>query len=460
MTTVHRRSGSPSWLAQVSLLTGPVLSTLDSSVTNVLTVTIADDFGITVDAVRWVVSGYLLAFAVGLANTSWLGRRYGAGRVYLAALAGFLIASVGCAVAPGIGFLITARIVQGAFGAPLMPLALTVILGPGRTRPSAMAGLLLFLVPALGPVVGGLALPLIGWRGIFWATIPVAALGLLLGRWISPTSTVSRPDRADFLGVLVLSVALAALLFGAHTGPVAGWTTPGVVGVLVGGVLLMGVFLARSRTVREPAISWNVLADRTNLLFAALIAVAYVVVGSTLFTIPVFLQQVQGLSPASTGLVLLPQGLVTGLSIVAGQRLVTVLGIRRLVATGFLLLGASSLLFVVVGTSTPTWVVSALLVGRAAAVGLVVSPLITLGAARFEESLRVDANTFLVMVERLGAAFGIGLLASLYVVRSESQDSISALHLLAVVLTGLAAIGLAASLWLRRGPDRSDGGVE
>lgn len=451
MTTVSRRSTGPSWHAQVALLTGPVLSTLDSSVTNVLTVTIADDFGVTVDAVRWVVSGYLLAFAVGLANTSWLGRRFGAAQVYLAALTGFLLASVACALAPSIGFLIGARIVQGTFGAPLMPLALTVLLGPGRTRPSAAAGMLLFLVPALGPVVGGFALPLVGWRGIFWGTAVIAAVGLLLGRWVSASSTASHPGRADLLGVVALSAALAALLLGAHDGADEGWTTPWVVCVLAGGLLLMGVFLVRSRRVRAPAISWSVLVDPTNLLVAALVAVAYVVIGSMLFTIPVFLQETQGLSPALTGVVLLPQALVTGLSIAVGQRLIEVLGIRILVGTGFLLLGASSWLFLLVGASTPTWVVSVLLVGRASAVGLIVSPLITFTAERFSEALKVDANTFLIMVERLGAAFGIAFLASLYIARATEQGSIAALHLLAIVLTAVAGVGLVASLGLGRG---------
>src|SRR5665811_771484 len=137
--------------ARYSLLVGPLLSMIDSSIVNVAVPDIARELTATLDTVQWVVSGYLLALGVALAATSYLAKRFGTLRVYTISMVAFVLASAGCAIAPNISLLIAARGLQGLVGAPLVPLALSILLGKdglsGGKVPIS-AALTLFLAPA------------------------------------------------------------------------------------------------------------------------------------------------------------------------------------------------------------------------------------------------------------------------------------------------------------------------
>jgi MFS family permease len=142
---------------QYALLAGPLLSMVDSSIVNVAAEPIARALHAPLTTVQWTVSGYLLGLGTGLAGTAYLARRYGTVPVYRVSLAAFTAASALCALSPGIGALIAFRVVQGLVAAPLVPLAMSMLLGKGgRARSiSVTAGIMLFAAPALGPTVGG-----------------------------------------------------------------------------------------------------------------------------------------------------------------------------------------------------------------------------------------------------------------------------------------------------------------
>ena len=145
-------------LVQYALLAGPLLSMLDSSIVNVAVEPIARELGASLTVVQWTVSGYLLALGAGLAGTAFLARRFGTLPAYRASVIAFTAASALCALAPDAGVLVGARVVQGLGAAPLVPLAMSMLLGrdsKGARAISPVAGMLLFLGPALGPTVGG-----------------------------------------------------------------------------------------------------------------------------------------------------------------------------------------------------------------------------------------------------------------------------------------------------------------
>jgi MFS family permease len=171
---------------QYALLAGPLLSMVDSSIVNVAVEPIARALHTSIATAQWTVSGYLMALGAGLAATAYLARRFGPLAVYRASVSAFTAASALCALAPGIGPLIAARAVQGLAGAPLVPLAMSMLLGKsgGSRSISPAAGIMLFAAPALGPVAGGLLIGsapaaggyLAGWRLIFAVNLPLGAL--------------------------------------------------------------------------------------------------------------------------------------------------------------------------------------------------------------------------------------------------------------------------------------------
>src|SRR5262249_29107232 len=195
--------------AQVGLLAGPFLSMVDSNIVNVALPDIVGQLHTTLDTAQWIISGYLLSLTALLVTSAYLGKRFGTRRVYLLSLLGFTVASALCAVAPSIGFLIALRSAQGALGAPLVPLAMNMMLGDAETTkefPPAV-GIVLFLGPALGPTLGGLLIHLAGWPLVFLINVPFGILGAL-GVLGIPTSKVPRTSasvRLDLIGMLALA---------------------------------------------------------------------------------------------------------------------------------------------------------------------------------------------------------------------------------------------------------------
>ncbi len=196
----------PEGVLQLVLLACPMLSMIDSSVVNVAVPVIVTDLHTTLATAAWALSGYLLGLACGLAASPWLARRFGTLPAYQAALAGFVLASAACAMVPSVGLLIAARVVQGLLGAPMVPLAMGLLLGrdgAARTMPPS-AGIMLFAAPALGPALGGLLIGAFGWRSVFLINVPVglaalAGLRLLLRR-AGPGSAATRQPGSTCLG--------------------------------------------------------------------------------------------------------------------------------------------------------------------------------------------------------------------------------------------------------------------
>ena len=477
---------------RLCFLAGPMLSMIDSSVVNVAVPAIVSGLHTSLGTAAWAVSGYLLGLACGLAATPWLARRYGTLPAYGAALLAFTLASAACALVPGVALLIAARVVQGLAGAPMVPLAMSLILGPARggdrTRGMpASAGVLLFAAPALGPAVGGLLIGAFGWRGVFLVNVPIGLLalagvraarralaaggdraaGLPAGgdlaaglpadgdRAAGPL-TGDRAARLDVPGLLLLTAGLGLATYGASRGPALGWLSAGVAPAWIGGLALAGAYVVRER---RPATGRRALAPvRLSLLRSpararalALACIASVVLFAVLFLAPVFLQQIQHRGTAVTGLVLLPQGIVMGLASWLGSVLIergrarpTV--ITASVAGGFALLAASTLGLLFLGPATPLWVTTVLLCGRGAALGLTVQPLIMALLDGLPASAMPDANTLFNMAERLSGSFGIALLATLYASRAAATGSpAAALHDCALVLTMAAAVGALAA---------------
>lgn len=446
------RQGVGGW-AQLGLLIGPLLSMVDSSIVNVAVPDIARSLSAGLVAVQWVVSGYLLALAAGLAVTSYLAKRYGTGPVYAAALAGFVAASAACAAAPTVGWLIGLRAAQGLLGAPLVPLAMSMLLGPGRggqRHIPAAAGLLFFLAPALGPTAGGLLIAAGSWQWIFLVNLPIGLAGLAGTRRIPAALIPGRQPgiRLDPIGLALLAAGLTAALYGGSEGPVRGWTHLASALPLGVGLALLAGYVGWALHRNQPALDLALLRTRRSALALTLSVLAAVVAFATVFLLPVFTQSVQHYSALATGLALLPQGVITGLGTVLGSRLQARIGLRTLVLVGFIVLAVSSAGLLLLTAGTPLWATSLLLSGRAVAVGFGITPLLSLMLSRLRASQLADANALFNIAQRLGGSIGIGLLASLLAARSATLGPVAALHQIGLVLIAVASAAALISLAL------------
>ncbi len=402
---------------QYAMLAGPLLSMLDSSVVNVAAEPIARSLHASLGTVQWTVSGYLLALGTGLAGTASLARRFGTLAVYRASLVAFTAASVLCAVAPGIGALIGCRAVQGLVAAPLVPLAMSMLLGKsGQARTvSAVAGILLFAAPAFGPTVGGVLIGAAGWRLIFAINVPFGVAASWAARRLPEGASRNRSGKSEFdpFGLALLTAGLLFLLLGANEGGTDGWGSAACLGPLVAGAALLAAYVPWASRRARPALDLSLARRPVAALSMGLCALASAVTWAAVFLLPVFVQSVQGRSALAAGVAMAPQGLVTGLSTALGARV---------------------------------------LAGRSASIGLIISPLLAALTGPLPPERIPDASTLFNVVNRVAGSFGIGLLVSLYAVLARSAGGpVYALHVSGIVIACVAGLGAVAALALPTG---------
>src|SRR5215472_14925474 len=422
-------TAQPSMLVLLGLLAGPFLTMIDASVVNVASPSIVRSLHTYLATVQWTVSGYLLALATTLAATAWLTRRFGSRTVYVACLAAFTVASVLCALAPNIQLLIAMRAVQGLAGAPLIPISMSMMMG-GSTgaarqmqRSGATAAILLFLAPALGPSLGGILINAFGWPSIFLINLPFGLVGVIgalriAGRFNIPPDPAARFDP---VGLTLLALGMTLALYGAGRGAGLGWTARSIWPFWASGLLLVSAYVLWAWRRPQPVLSLSALRDRQIAVSMALVTLVSIVSFSALFLVPVLMQLIQGFSAFQAGLAMLPQGLMMGVGSALGSYVMKSGRMRLSVVLGSLTMVATTAAMLLIEVRTPGWETALILCGRGLAFGLITQPLLVgmLGSLSRAES--ADASTLFNVIQRLGGSFGIGLLASMYAVRSTSR---------------------------------------
>ncbi|WP_448318100.1 DHA2 family efflux MFS transporter permease subunit, partial [Streptomyces sp. CO7] len=326
------------------LVLGSFMTVLDLTIVNVALPRLGTSFGSPLTVVQWVVTGYALALAAVLPVTGWAVGRWGSRRVFLTSVALFTAGSGLCGLAGDAGALIAFRVLQGAGGGLIVPVAMTVLLRavPAGRKGTAMAVLSIpvLIGPMTGPVLGGVLVDVLSWRWIFLVNLPVGVLTLVLGARLVPggdRDPVRRP--LDLPGLLTLSPGLAALFYGltvaGETGTLA---APGtLLPVLVGGSMV-AVFAVRAlRAGRHALLDLRLLARPAfGRAVAAMVPFSAAYFG-LLMAVPLYWQQERGLSGTATGLLMAPQFLCSGTVMQLSGRVADRLPARRLALPGIVL---------------------------------------------------------------------------------------------------------------------------
>jgi EmrB/QacA subfamily drug resistance transporter len=339
MTAPRTDKSAKTW---VLLLTSAAsfMAILDAMVVTTALGTIRQDLGASIELLEWTVNAYNLSFAVLLLTGAALGDRFGRRRIFLAGIALFVAASVGCAVAGDAGWLIAGRALQGAGAALLMPVAMALLSAafPPEERGKALGifGGLNGIALILGPIVGGAVAEGLAWHWIFWINLPIGLVLIPLARRRIPESHGPRVG-IDMAGIVLVTGAALGLVWALMRGSRLGWTHGEVLASLAAGLVLALGFVAHERRAREPMVPLRFFRSRA---FSAGIAASFLFYASmygVLFLLPQFLQAAQGNGPLGVGLRLLPWTSPLFVFAPLGGSLVNRLGERTLVVAGLLL---------------------------------------------------------------------------------------------------------------------------
>lgn len=332
----------------IAIIVGMFMVLLDSTAINVAVPILVQEFNSSLAVVQWTVAGYFLAEAAVIPLAGWLSDRFGADRLFLVSVGLFTVASLLCAVASSAEQLITYRIIQGMGGGMVMPLAMMMVFRlspPGKVGTvMGLLGVPTLIAPALAPVLAGWLVDFASWRYIFVINIPIGIIAIIIGLRRLPKFPRQPSVSLDTAGMLLGPLAFAALIYGVNQGGDTGWDSArSIIGLSVGAIALI-LFIVTQLRKSDPLLDLRVfrsLQFTRAAIIQSILAIAYF---GILFLIPVYLQQVQGISAFYTGLLMLPQAAASAVFMPIGGRLFDRFGIKPLVITGMILIASGAFL--------------------------------------------------------------------------------------------------------------------
>ncbi|MFD9408712.1 MFS transporter [Streptomyces sp. NPDC059989] len=281
---------------------------------------ISAELGVTVSAAQWTLSAYMLAIGCFFIVGGRVGDVFGRRGTLLAGIALFTAGSVGCALAPGLGLLVAARIAQGVGAAFVFPVSVSVITNtfPEQTRARALGAVfgVANIGTALGPFVGGGFTEGPGWRWIFWLMVPLSLLALLAALAYVPDSRdASAPRELDLLGCALIVCSLAAVTLAVERGDAWGWDGARTLAFLAVAVVTGGLFLVRERLARHPLVDLRLFRNVPYVLVTGMGSLSNMGFCVTVFLTTLYLQGVRGLSPLLAGTVFLAPALLVAIAL-------------------------------------------------------------------------------------------------------------------------------------------------
>ena len=404
------------WYATVTVMLGTISAVLTTTTVNVAIPDIMGTFGIGQDRAQWLSTGALAAMTIGMLLNAWLINRYGQRRTFIAALCIFIVALLIAGMAPNESVLIGCRIAQGAVAGVLQPLSMYTLFRvfPPSQRGTAMGffGMSVILGPALGPTLGGVMIEHFNWRSIFYVAVPVASLAVLLGSIFMPEREESSVrSRFDWIGCVLMTVALACLLTALSNGQREGWYSDFIVTLFAIALICGAAFIVWERHTPHPLVDLRVLF---NGQFACAASVACLfgigLFGST-YLVPLFVQTVQGYTPLSAGLLLMPGGLILGLFMPFSGFLSDRIPTRGLIISGLLCFVLSSYWLASVDVNSAFWTVAGAVVLSRIGLGLIKPALNVTALRSLQPELLGQGAGMINFARQLGGAFGVNLLS-------------------------------------------------
>lgn len=393
------------------------MQTLDSTVISNALPTMARSLHEDPVTLNLAITAYLLAVAVFLPISAWVADRFGAKRVFRAAIVGFALSSLLCGLTHTLPMLVGARMLQGAAGALMMPVGRLVLLRsvPKSELVQAMSWLTMpaLLGPILGPPLGGFIVTFFSWRWIFYINIPMGVLGVVLTTLYIPDIREEVSEKLDVRGFILTGFGLAGLVYGFDNLGHSALPPIVVAAMLVGGLLCGALYVLHARRTEHPILDLSLLRIRTFAASTIGGLFSRLVVGASPFLLALLLQVGFGLSAFATGLLTFSAAAGALAMKATARPIIARFGFKRVLVANTLIVAASSAGYALFRPDTPHWLLFvALLVGGFFR-SLQFTALNAMGYADVPAPLMSRASSLATMFQQLAQSLGIGLAATL-----------------------------------------------
>jgi DHA2 family multidrug resistance protein len=402
----------------LSIMLATIMQALDTTIANVALPHMQGSLQASQDQITWVLTSYIVASAISLPLTGWLCSRWGRRKVFIVSVIGFTIASALCGLSTSLAGIVAARLLQGVFGAALVPLSQAVLLdiNPPEKVGQAMAiwGAGIMVGPILGPLLGGWLTENFDWRWVFFINLPVGLFALWGIMRYLPESR-PRSERLDIFGFVALSLAIGMLQLFLDRGELLDWFDSWEIKLEAAAALVAFVFFA-VHTWTVQGVSFfdrDLLKDRnfvTGLLFAFIVGT---ILYGTMALLPTFLQTLMDYPVVYTGAVTAPRGIGTMLAMIVVGRLVHRVDVRAIMATGFALTAFSlyQMTSITLQMDSSLIVMSGFIQGLG--IGFTFVPLSTATFATLAPRLRNQGTPIFSLLRNIGGSVGISIVQAL-----------------------------------------------
>ncbi|MGV8886232.1 MAG: DHA2 family efflux MFS transporter permease subunit [Microbacteriaceae bacterium] len=400
---------------------------LNETIMNVALPRIMDDLRITTALGQWLTTAFLLTMAIVIPITGFILQRFTTRPVFLTATGLFSAGTLVAATAPGFEMLLVGRIIQASGTAIMMPLLMTTVLTlvapSARGQVMGRISIVMSVAPALGPTVSGVILTAFAWPFLFWLVLPIALAALVLGALRMPNVTEARPVPVDVLSIVLSAFAFSGLIYGlsslgaaAEGGAIVTPWIPIVIGAVV-----LGLFIWRQIRLQKDdraLLDLRTFSSRNFTMSIILLSVSMVALFGTIIVIPIFVQRVLLLEPVTTGLLLLPGGLIMGLLGPIVGRLYDRFGPTVLLVPGTFFVSGAFWGLSLLQASSPPFVIliahSTLSVGLA----LLFTPVFTAGLGSLKPHLYSHGSAIVGTLQQVAGAAGTAIFIALLTITS------------------------------------------
>jgi DHA2 family multidrug resistance protein len=406
----------------LSIMLATIMQTLDSTIANVALPHMQGTLSASQDQIAWVLTAYIVAAAIATPLTGWFVDRFGQKNIFLASIGGFTVASVLCGMSNSLGEIVAARLLQGVFGAALVPLSQVVLLdiNPKEKQGSAMAiwGVGVMVGPILGPTLGGWLTDSYNWRWVFFINVPIGLLAMYgVWQYIRPVPGPKRM-RFDMFGFATLSLGIGALQLLLDRGQQNDWFSSTETWIEVIALVVMSTYFA-VHTAMTPAdksfVDFRLFRNQNYVTGVLFIFIVGLVLYATRALIPTMLETLMNYPVATTGLVTAPSGAGTMITMLIVGRLIGKVDLRLMLFVGFTVTAVSlwQMGHYTIELSESDIIWPGVIQGIG--MGLVFVPLSAATFATLSPAMRAQGTALFSLVRNIGSSIGISLVQTMLV---------------------------------------------
>jgi len=407
------------YLIAIAVTLAAVLELIDTSIVNVAIPHMMGNLGATLDEISWVSTGYIIANVIVIPMSAWLSAHFGRKRYLTGSILLFVLSSFFCGAATSLGGLVFWRVVQGIGGGALLSTAQSTLfeafppaeVGIGQ----AMFGVGVMVGPTLGPTLGGWIVDNYNWPWIFYINVPLGIIAaLMVMTYVHDAEHQERAETIDVTGFLLLALCVGSLQFMLEKGERYDWFDSRLVtGLLVTSITSFVLLIWRELTIDEPIINFRVLKSRQLAAGVSIAAVLGLALFGSIFVLPIFLQNLHGLTANQTGLVILPGAIASAVTMAFVGKNANKLDARWTVAIGaglfFIAMWKLAGMTLASGPEETFWP----LILRGVGLGLIFVPLTSASMAELKVTELAQGTGMFNLTRQLGGSLGIAIMATL-----------------------------------------------